>query len=143
MMTVSLTGPTPRRVPGAGAAALLAGALAAAASVWPVGRALAGQADVVAAEAGRDGDGRYRLEVSVRHADEGWDHYADRWEVLAPDGTVLGVRELLHPHVGEQPFTRGLGAVAVPEGIGRVRVRARDSVHGYGGREVELGLPGR
>jgi hypothetical protein len=28
--------------------------------------------------------------------------------VLAPDGTVLGRRELLQPHETEQPFTREL-----------------------------------
>ena len=43
--------------------------------------------------------------VTVQHADTGWDHYADAWEVLAPDGTVLGTRTLLHPHTDEQPFT--------------------------------------
>jgi hypothetical protein len=103
----------------------------------------AGEADVVGVEARQSADGTWRFDVTVRHADEGWDHYADRWEVVAPDGTVLGVRELAHPHVTEQPFTRSLGGVAVPDGVGRVTVRARDSVHGYGGAERSLELPGR
>jgi hypothetical protein len=78
--------------------------------------------------------------VTVRHADEGWKHYADAWQVIAPDGTVLATRVLRHPHVAEQPFTRGLRGVRVPPGIDRVRIRARDSVHGLGGREVEVAL---
>jgi hypothetical protein len=76
----------------------------------------------------------------VRHADTGWDHYANRWDVLAPDGTVLGTRTLLHPHENEQPFTRSLSGVSVPEGVRLVTIRANDSVHGEGGREVTVEL---
>lgn len=103
--------------------------------------AAGGEADVVDARAARAGDGTWRFSVTVRHADEGWDHYADRWEVLTPGGEVLGTRVLHHPHVDEQPFTRSLGDVRVPAGVSQVRVRARDSVHGYGGAEVEVSLP--
>ena len=77
----------------------------------------------------------------VRHADSGWDHYANRWELLAPDGEVLATRMLAHPHVHEQPFTRGLTAVRIPGEFTWVRVRAHDLVHGYGGREVTLSVP--
>jgi len=96
--------------------------------------ALAGEADVVDVAIAATGEREYRFSVTVRHADEGWDHYADRWEVLTPSGEVLGVRELAHPHVTEQPFTRSLSGVRVPPDVGEVTVRARDSVHGYGGR---------
>ncbi len=85
----------------------------------------------------RDSEGRWRFHVTVRHADEGWDHYADKWDVVAPDGRLLGTRVLLHPHETEQPFTRSLGGVAIPAEIDRVMLRAHDSVHGYGGAEVE------
>ena len=76
--------------------------------------------------------------ATVRHADTGWSHYADRFEVLAPDGTVLATRVVQHPHVQEQPFTRSLAGVRVPAGVTRVKVRARDSQHGLGGAEVEV-----
>lgn len=102
--------------------------------------AWAGEADVVAAEAMRAGGGTWRVSATVRHADEGWDHYADAFEVLAPDGTVLATRTLHHPHVEEQPFTRSV-SVAVPDGIDHVTVRAHDSVHGHGGASVEVLLP--
>ena len=101
---------------------------------------LAGEADVVGVKARSGGDGTWSFSVTVRHDDEGWDHYADRWELLGPDGEVLGTRVLLHPHVGEQPFTRSLGGVEIPEGLGKVVVRARDSVHGYGGKEMGIEL---
>ena len=83
----------------------------------------------------------YRFDVTVAHGDEGWDHYADAWDVVAPDGTVLGTRVLHHPHENEQPFTRSLGGVAVPEGVSEVILRAKDSVHDYGGAEMTVTLP--
>ena len=105
--------------------------------------AWAGEADVVAAEAVRAGDGTWRVSATVRHADEGWDHYADAFDVLAPDGTVLATRTLHHPHVEEQPFTRSLSGVSIPDGVDVVTVRAHDNVHGYGGATVEIRLPTR
>ncbi len=105
------------------------------------GGAQAGEADVVGVEVTPSGDGLYRFDVTVRHADTGWDHYADAWDVVAPDGSVLGTRTLLHPHENEQPFTRSLSGVAVPAGITEVMVRAHDSVDGYGGAEMTVTLP--
>ena len=102
--------------------------------------AIAGEADVVAATAQRTG-ATWRFDVTVAHADSGWDHYADRWDVLAPDGTLLGSRTLLHPHETEQPFTRSLDGVTVPSGVTAVVIRAHDKVHGLGGREFTLVLP--
>jgi hypothetical protein len=104
--------------------------------------ALAGEADVVGVKATPAGDGTWRFDVTVRHEDAGWDHYADKWDVVGPDGTVLGTRTLLHPHETEQPFTRSLSGVAIPDGITEVTVRAHDSVHEYGGVEMTYTLPG-
>ena len=101
----------------------------------------AGEADVVGVKAAKGKSGTWSFDVTVKHDDQDWDHYADRWEVLGPDGEILGVRTLLHPHVGEQPFTRGLDGVEIPGNIQKVVVRARDSVHGYGGKELVFVLP--
>lgn len=102
--------------------------------------ARAGEADVLSVEAVPEGGGAWRFEVTVAHADEGWGHYADRWEVLAPDGRLLATRVLLHPHVREQPFTRSLGGVVIPQGVTSVVVRAHDKEHGLGGAEVTVEL---
>lgn len=103
------------------------------------GPVYAGEADVVAVKVRSDGAGSYSFDVTVRHADTGWDHYANAWEVVAPDGkTVLGTRTLLHPHETEQPFTRSLSGVKIPDEFGEVIVRARDSVHGHGGAEMRV-----
>lgn len=90
----------------------------------------AGQTEVVNAVAHQQGTGTYRFDVTLRHADTGWDHYANRWDVLGPDGEVLGTRILHHPHVNEQPFTRSLSGVRIPAQVNQVWIRASDSVHG-------------
>lgn len=119
--------------------AVLCGAML---SVWSdAPLALAGEADVLEVTVTSEAAGTWRFDATVAHADTGWTHYADAWEVLAPDGGVLATRTLVHPHEAEQPFTRSLGGVFVPDGMDEVRLRARDSVHGYGGREVRVTLP--
>ncbi len=100
----------------------------------------AGKADVVDVAVLCE-EGLCVFAVTVRHDDTGWDHFADRWEILDAGGRVLATRVLAHPHVGEQPFTRRLPGVRIPEGLESVRVRARDSVHGYGGGEKEIAIP--
>jgi len=107
------------------------------------GLAGAGTADVVDAQAACSGHEQLMCQftVTVRHADDGTSHYADRWEVLSLDGTVLQVRKLHHPHVNEQPFTRSVSGVRIPPSTNKVRIRAHDSVHGYGGKELVIDLP--
>jgi len=103
----------------------------------------AGGADVVGVTVlhmKKSGPNIYRFRVTVRHGDTGWDHYADRWQVLGPDGTVLGTRVLLHPHENEQPFTRSQSGIVVPDGVTTVTVRAHDLVDGFGGREISVDL---
>lgn len=93
--------------------------------------ALAGKAEVVRAKAIQTGS-TWRIDVTVKHADAGWDHYADGWGVFTESGKRLGYRELLHPHDAEQPFTRSLTGVKIPAGTGAVVIRAEDNVHGTG-----------
>lgn len=103
-----------------------------AATVWVLGSvAQADQPVVEAVSATQSGDS-WSFSVTVRHGDTGWDHYADGWRVELEDGTELGYRKLLHPHVNEQPFTRSLSGVAIDPGTTEVLVRAHDSVHGWG-----------
>ncbi len=104
-------------------------------------KAFAGEVDVVKVEMIKDGDGTFRFDVTLSHDDTGWKHYADRWEILSPDGSILGTRTLLHPHVDEQPFTRSLSGVKIPENVTEVSVRGHDSVHQYGGAVISKKVP--
>jgi hypothetical protein len=101
----------------------------------------AGEADVVDVKVSKGGNSSYRFTVTVLHKDTGWDHYANKWDIIDGEGMVLGTRTLHHPHVEEQPFTRSLSGVEIPDNIRAVTVRAHDSVHEYGGKVVNLELP--
>lgn len=81
-----------------------------------------------------------RFNVTLSHPDTGWDHYADGWEVLDADGNSLGIRELLHPHVTEQPFTRSLSGVNIPQAAQVVYVRARCNIDGWSDDLLEVRL---
>lgn len=100
----------------------------------------AGEADVINAKATCNSERVCRFDVTLKHADAGWDHYADKWDVQTQDGELLGTRVLLHPHVDEQPFTRSLGNVRIPDGVDEVVIRAHDSQHGYGGKTSPVSL---
>jgi hypothetical protein len=99
-----------------------------------------GCADVIDASVERSGD-QFVVTATVRSADTGWDRYADAWEVRDMDGDVLGTRELAHPHVDEQPFTRSLTGLVIPDGVTTVEVAARDSVVGFCGATVSVAVP--
>ena len=101
--------------------------------------ALADDATIEAATAKASGAG-WAFSVTLRHADTGWDDYADGWRVVLEDGTVLGTRVLHHPHVNEQPFTRSLGNVTVPTGTETVYIEARTLTDGWGSARLAVSL---
>ena len=101
--------------------------------------AIADPIKIEAVEAHQSGTG-WGFSVTLRHADDGWDHYADGWEIRSTSGETLGYRELLHPHVNEQPFTRSLGGVEIPTDQNVVIVRAHCSVDGWVGEPFEVVL---
>lgn len=105
------------------------------------GPAPADPAVIEGATAARAADGTWRFSVTLSHGDTGWDDYADGWRVTDGDGTVYGTRELLHPHVDEQPFTRSLGGVSLPDGARSVVIEARTSTGGWDARPFDLPLP--
>jgi hypothetical protein len=114
--------------------------IAAIISVLVSGASVAGDVEIVDATA-KEGAGGWTFSVTLKHGDAGWDHYADLWEVYTPEGELLGKRVLAHPHVNEQPFTRSLSGVQIPNGVTTVIIRARDSVHGVSPQEFRLELP--
>jgi hypothetical protein len=71
------------------------------------------------------------------------ERYADAFRVVGKDGRVYGERVLLHDHADEQPFTRDLYGVTMPSGVRTLVVQARDKKYGYGGKTVEVALPGQ
>lgn len=99
--------------------------------------------DVVAATAQARGENRFDFDVTISSPYDTPQRYADAFRVMNTEGVAYGERKLLHDHAGEQPFTRDLYGVTIPPGVQTVRVQARDQKYGYGGKTVELALPGR
>ncbi|MDT8281786.1 MAG: hypothetical protein RQ982_03120 [Gammaproteobacteria bacterium] len=91
----------------------------------------AGEVEIISADFQRTGKTTWSIDVTLRHDDTGWDHYADSWRVLDAEGSVLAERILLHPHINEQPFTRSLSGVKIPETTRAVYVEAHDRLHGW------------
>ena len=121
-------------------------ALAAFAACAPCAANAAGEQrhpDVVSVKAKPAGGDRFDFDVTVSSPYDTPQRYADAFRVTTLKGAVLGERILLHDHSSEQPFTRDLYGVNIPAGVRTVRVQARDMKHGYGGRTVDVTVPGR
>ena len=73
----------------------------------------------------------WNIHVTLEHPDTGWDHYADGWEVLDSLGNSLAYRKLMHPHVEEQPFTRALSGVVIPDGTREIFIKVSCSKKGW------------
>jgi hypothetical protein len=98
-------------------------------------------AQVIFVKATQNSAGLWRFDTTVRHNDQGWDDYADAWQVVNPQtNEILAERILLHPHDNEQPFTRSQDNIEIPPDITQVLVRAKDNVEGFGGQEVLVDL---
>lgn len=99
----------------------------------------AGEVEVVAVRLVQAG-AAWEAQVTLRHDDAGWDHYADEWRVVDGADSVLGRRVLYHPHVDEQPFTRALTGLRIPDETNIVYVEAHDNVHGWSPRRMKVDL---
>lgn len=101
--------------------------------------AFADDAKIEDALARSSGNG-WTFTVTLSHGDTGWDDYADGWRVVTEDGSELGLRVLYHPHVDEQPFTRSLGGVSIPDDIETVYIQARTNTDGWGAERFPVSL---
>jgi hypothetical protein len=125
------------------AAALLASLIATSSAAQPRSAAEQRFPDVVAVKVRASGAGQFDFDVTISSPYDTPQRYADAFRVQTPAGEVLGERKLLHDHQNEQPFTRDLYGVKVPAEVKKVVVQARDGKYGYGGKSVEVVLPGR
>lgn len=99
--------------------------------------------DVIDVKVQARGGDRFDFDVTVSSPYDTPQRYADAFRVMSAAGVQYGERKLLHDHASEQPFTRDLYGVSVPAGVRAVVVQARDQKFGYGGKTVQVGLPGR
>ena len=91
---------------------------------------LASEAHIENVVTNKSANGKVSFTVTLRHADKSWDHYANFWQVETLQGVVLAKRVLHHPHINEQPFTRSLSSIVIPEGVRQVIVTAGCTLDG-------------
>jgi hypothetical protein len=99
--------------------------------------------DVVDVKVHARGDNRFDFDTTISSPYDTPQRYADAYRVMGKRGVVYGERTLFHDHADEQPFTRDLYGVTIPQGIKAVVVQARDQKYGYGGKTLQVALPGR
>lgn len=103
-------------------------------------------ADVLLVRALQEGETLWRFEVTIQHPDTGAKDRADGWELLLPDDSVVKpdpgatfTQDIDGP-IASQPVVHRLSGIEIPTGVAQIRVRAHDSVDGFGGRELVLDM---
>lgn len=86
-------------------------------------------------------EGAWVFAAEVLSPDVDCSQYADWWELVAPDGSLVYRRILNHSHATEQPFVRAGDPVDVDETTVLV-VRAHLHPAGYGGQALRGSLAG-
>ena len=99
--------------------------------------------DVVEVRVHARSDSRFDFDATISSPYDTPQRYADGFRVMNAEGIQYGERNLLHDHANQQPFTRDLYGVAIPAGIKTVIIQARDKQYGYGGKTLQVTLPGR
>lgn len=84
--------------------------------------------------------GTWQADVTLKHQDEGWKHYADGWRLVDADGKEIAMRTLYHPHVNEQPFTRSESGFHIMKDVKVIYVEAHDLKHGWSADKVKIDL---
>ncbi len=88
-------------------------------------------ANITAVTTQGDEDG-YTFNVTIKSDETGCDQYADWWEILKADGTLVYRRILAHSHPNDQPFTRSGGPVKITQDE-MLYIRAHMNKLGYVG----------
>lgn len=85
-------------------------------------------------------EGMFHFTVTISSEYDSEERFADAFRVRSTDGDEYAVRELGRHHADEQPFTRELGEVEIPEEVTVVVIEGRDSDNGWGGETIEVDL---
>jgi len=95
------------------------------------------EVDVINATASCNKQNICNFTATLKHHDTSWKHYANKFDIMV-NNKVIATRVLFHPHINEQPFTRGISGIKLAKNTKSVTIRAHDLVHKYGGKEFIL-----
>ncbi len=101
---------------------------------------LAQKADVIEAKVKKSFGGKYVAYVKIDHKDEGYEHFADRWEIFDQNGKRLTIRIIFSPTTEKETIESYLYGFAVPEGTKKLIFKAHCNKDGWGGKEYVLNL---
>jgi hypothetical protein len=96
--------------------------------------------DVVDALVTKNGSS-FRFDVTFSSPYDTAKRYADAYRIKNTNGFVYGIRELSHHHGNEQPFTRSISGVNIPNDVTEVIIEGRDKTYGWGGATLKVTLP--
>lgn len=88
------------------------------------------QASIVSVTSSQSGDA-YTFAVGISSPDTGCNQYANWWEVVSENGSLIYRRILGHSHVNEQPFVRSGGSVNITA-TQEVIIRVHMNTSGFG-----------
>ncbi|MDF1875140.1 hypothetical protein JHD48_05285 [Sulfurimonas sp. SAG-AH-194-I05] len=77
-------------------------------------------------------ENKYKFSVTLKSDETGCEQFANWWEILSKDGTLLYRRILVHSHPDTQPFTRSGSRVKIKK-TDTVYIRAHMNNVGYSG----------
>jgi len=102
--------------------------------------AQAGSVTILAVDLRNSSGNWWTTNATIEHEDTGWEHYADSWRVVDERGNVLGTKVLRHPHVNEQPFTRGTADINIPKETDVIYIEAHDTQHGWSNKRLKVDM---
>lgn len=105
--------------------------------------AYAGEPEIAGVDVEKHND-LYTITVGVKHADEGWNHYVDKWIVRSQDGRVVAERNLNHPHTNaadQNGVYRKLSGIKLPAGSKTIKIEVHDTKSGWSRNTRTVDLP--
>ena len=103
-------------------------------------------ADVLRVRALQEGETLWRFEVTIQHPDTGAKDRVDGWDLLLPDDSVVkpvpgsAFTQAIDGEISTQPEVHVQTGIVIPVDTELLRVRAHDSVDGFGGRELLIDM---
>jgi hypothetical protein len=82
----------------------------------------------------------WTVHVTLRHDDQGFEHYANGWRLVDAKKNVIAAQELYHPHDKKKSFTDSKANIKIPSQTKLVFLEAQAKPHGWSKQRVRIDL---